>query len=384
MKSTPILTAILLATYLVFPAKAQISWGGEPFSFNDQIEAPIPTVTLPPVDVAALLAEDDLERQQARPRPPRFAKALELDLGLDHAGSWTVLPTKDRLWRLRISSPGALSLSLIFAEFYMPDGATFHIYSEDRSTVLGAFTSANNKPYRKFSTSPIPGDAIILEYYEPSWVRGEGQLHISKVAHAYRDVFAVDGFQPESGHGGSASCNINVNCSQGSAWQDEKHAVAMVLLSNGTRWCSGALVNNTNQDNTPYFLTAFHCLDTVPPPFGDGVLSQAEIDDAEAWIFRFNYDSPQCTPSSEPYTWQSISGATFRAGKADSDFALMELSSMTPYAYPYYAGWSRLTTAPTSVVGIHHPAGDLKKISLDSDSPLLTSITGGSKHALVC
>jgi len=67
MKHLTVLTVILLATCLVSPANAQISWGGKPFSFNDQMEAPISTITLPPVDVAALLAEDEVERQQARP-----------------------------------------------------------------------------------------------------------------------------------------------------------------------------------------------------------------------------------------------------------------------------------------------------------------------------
>ena len=78
---------------------------------------------------------------------------------------------------------------------------------------------------------------------------------------------------------------------------------------------------------------------------------------------------------------QSISGASLRARAVDTDFRLLELSSMPPANYDvYYAGWSRVTTGITQTVGIHHPQGDIKKISFDNGAP--TFINGNSVAGL--
>ena len=58
--------------------------------------------------------------------------------------------------------------------------------------------------------------------------------------------------------GDSESCEVNVNCSpEGDNFQDQKQGVVRTLL--GGYWCSAAVVNNTNQDCSPYLVTAFHC-----------------------------------------------------------------------------------------------------------------------------
>jgi len=64
-----------------------------------------------------------------------------------------------------------------------------------------------------------------------------------------------------------------------------------------------------------------------------------------------------------------MNGANFRAAYQPTDFALLELSTTPTLAT--YAGWQRTTYSSNIGVGIHHPAGDVKKISFDND--LLTS-----------
>lgn len=107
------------------------------------------------------------------------------------------------------------------------------MYNQDHSTVLGAFTAANNKSYGRFSTLPVEGDIITLEYYEPKNARGQTQLRLAKVIHGYRDMFPSDTEKQSdmntNGFGDSESCNININCSEGNDWQEEKRSVAMVL-----------------------------------------------------------------------------------------------------------------------------------------------------------
>jgi lysyl endopeptidase len=56
------------------------------------------------------------------------------------------------------------------------------------------------------------------------------------------------------------------------------------------------------------------------------------------------------------------------------DFTLLELSVMPPASYsPYYIGWDRSGRVPTNTTCIHHPNGDVKKISVDFDSPITAS-----------
>ena len=359
LRKRPWLYAIVAALVTLGWSKAliaQVSEGGMPYTFSSPIADSIPTVRKDSVDVAALLSEDDLERKQGIQVPSRFGYPFEVSLGLDNAGRWTELPNGDRVWRLRIAAPGAYSINLLYDEFWLPEGAKFFIYNENRDMVLGAFTARNNKDHGKFSTGPVKGDTSILEYYEPASVQSRGIIRISRVVHAYRNFFGPsisDVLKKESrvqGFGDSDICEINVNCPQGAPWADEKRAAAMILLAGGTRLCSGSIVNNVRLDYTPYLLTAKHC-----------------VVDEDTWIIMFNYESPNCLNIDGP-TNQTVSGTTLKASNSASDFALLELSTIPPESYDiFYGGWSNVDTAPQSSVCIHHPRGDIKKISFDND-----------------
>jgi len=68
----------------------------------------------------------------------------------------------------------------------------------------------------------ISGDEITIEYFEPADAEFPGELGISKVYHAYRNVIGWLG-QKDGQFGASGSCNIDINCPEGSNWQDEKN-----------------------------------------------------------------------------------------------------------------------------------------------------------------
>ncbi len=355
------------------PAEAQISQGGQPYSFSSTVIDSIDTRTMAALDVAALVAEDELEAAQGSPLPPRFGYAIKVSLGLGSAGTWTDLPNGDRLWRLRISAPGAYSINLLYDDFWLPAGGRFFIYNADHSILLGAFTSANNKEHGKFSTGLVRGDISILEYYEPASARGRGIIHLSRVVHGYRNIFgptAAAGLGKSFRHGPvgfgvSDTCQNNVNCPVGAPWAEEKQSVVMILLDANSRHCSGAIVNNTRLDYTLYMLTAFHCIDVIN--WNEDISADEEAD-AEQWIVMFNYESPDCIDPNDDPIGPSVSGTTLRASNAATDFALLELSSIPPSSYDvYYAGWSNVGTTPDASVGIHHPHGDVKKISFEDD-----------------
>jgi hypothetical protein len=335
---------LLLALGLGRSLHAQVGAGGVPPSFDLPGAGPAPTIALPGVDHAALLAEDE-----AAPKDEalRFGAPLDRSIDLRRQGQRLELPDGGSLWRLRLTSPGALSLNLLYDDFALPPGARLFLYNDERSMLIGAFTDFNNKPGGQFATQPVAGDAVTLEYEEPATCPWPGRVRVCRVVHAYRDLLGG----AERDYGDSGSCNNNVACPVGDDWRTEIRAVAMILEGSGFRICSGALVNNTGQDMRQFLLTANHCLG-------------GETN----WIFMFNYQSPGCANQNGPTT-DSVQGCVRRANLADSDFALLELSEAIPEDYRVvYAGWSNEDVAPTRGVGIHHPSGDIKKISFEDQA----------------
>jgi len=98
---------LLVLICMVSQAQSQISEGGTPYTFSNAIADTVPTVKMETVDVASLLAEDELESKRDKPVPVRFGYPFDVNLGTDNAGTWTELANGDRVWRLRILAPGA-------------------------------------------------------------------------------------------------------------------------------------------------------------------------------------------------------------------------------------------------------------------------------------
>jgi lysyl endopeptidase len=362
MKRITILTAIVfLFSYTVY---GQITTRETPLSFGANV--PILTKNEKSMKSFASLDMKRVEQEDAEDSrkgiPPRFGYPHEAGFTLENSGEWVVLANGDRLWRLIITCQDALTINLLYDKFWIPEGAKFFVYGHDHKQVIGAVTSANNKGDRDdiqgFATGLIKGDKIILEYFLPKVIKETGIISIDKVVHGYRYIQKSNKM-----YGSSGACNINVNCSQGQSWQSEKNAVAMILV-NGYRICSGSLINTTANDGRPMFLTANHCLSS----YGNDAISAPNLN---TWSFYWHYESPGCVSSSDP-PYISTTGAVTLANSKASDFALLRLTEDPKNAVgvtPYYLGWDRSGNAGTGGVGVHHPSGDIKKISVYSITP---------------
>ena len=343
-------------------AFGQISEGGTPISFSLDIDVgreKIPVTTMPPVDARALLEEDEMLRAENTQIPFRFGYAIDVDIDIKKVGVKKKLPDGGNLWLLKIHCPDAFSINLIYNRFRLAKGSKFFIYNEDRTMILGAFTpEVSNNSYNEFATDLVQGNTIVLEYYE-SESSNDGVIRISKVIHGYVNTFS----DYSSGLGTSANCNIDVMCPLGNNWLNERNAVTMLLVDNNTAFCSGCLVNNTQQNIIPYILTANHC-------YFDA--SGTQISNPATNIYRFQYWRPTCSPYlTNPANWKSITGATLRAHYDLTDFTLLELNTRPPVEWGlYYAGWDRTTNPAQSATGIHHPKGDAMKISYE-DHPVI-------------
>ncbi|MFV0469692.1 MAG: putative Ig domain-containing protein [Dysgonomonas sp.] len=341
---------------------AQVSFGSIPPSFvhpklksnADTLQAQVIPVNF---SVKKLKIEDEKQQKQIG-QPPRVAEAIDVDLNMKNSGEWTTLPDGKRIWRLRIKADGALALLLSYKMFDIAEGDSLYIYNESKTQVLGAYTKKTNPKGGSFSTEMVAGDDLILEYLEAPNKPEKGNIIIDKVGYCYNNV-TIRNTSSEYDTYSAGACMVNINCDEGADWQAEKKGVVRMLMYltayGGWYYCTGTMINNTAQDLKPYLLSAFHCY------------SGAGIQDLAKWQFYFHFESPGCV-NSNPLETKTLVGCYFRVGtptEHGSDGLLLELSQEVPVDWNvYFNGWDRRNQVVSGGgVGIHHPAGDLKKIS---------------------
>ena len=143
MKNLIFTAIVLLLSQSVY---AQISTKEEPVSFGSNVPA-LRTSERTVKQFASLdmkLIEQEDNEDEANGRLPRFGYLHKVNYNLENSGEWTNLPDDGKIWRLMICCKDALSINLLYDQFWLPDGAKFFVYSNTRKHSIGAFTSANN------------------------------------------------------------------------------------------------------------------------------------------------------------------------------------------------------------------------------------------------
>lgn len=343
--------AMLVCFSMTSPISARMYEVPKSFTQGLKSLVDVPEKRMPPVDVKKLMAEDARRAESLeRPVPFRFAFGIAVDLNTDNAGKWDGLPDGSRLWRLKIFSAGALSLNLGFTRFDMPEGAKLWIYNPSGDYVEGPYTAKHRTGPGQLWTPIIPGESVVVELWVPAGVTTQPVVQIGRVNHGYRQFVGPD----KAGTDKQGACNIDVICPAGNPWCDQIRSVAKYTIS-GIYSCTGQLVNNTNIDFVPYFLSAFHC----------GV----DAGNDHTLVFYWNFESPNCGDLRGGSLTDNQTGATYRAGWADSDFLLVELDAQPdPDLNVYYVGWNATGNTPGAAVTIHHPSGDEKAISFENNA----------------
>ena len=311
-------------------------------------------VTMPPQDNEALLAAE-MERRGPG-IAPRFAVNLETNISPATHGTWDYLANGNAVWRLRIRSAGAKSLNLGFTKYIMPHGGTLVLYSPGYERVMGPFTPSGNEEHEQLWTPVLNGDELVVEVQLPKATVPALQLQLKYVNHDFL------GFAEML----SGSCNLDVICGGADGWDIVDHyrdiiqSVAVIGTGGGT-FCTGFLVNNTRQDCTPYFMTAFHC----------GITQGS----APSLVAYWNFQNSTCRQPNSPQSGAPgngtlndfNTGAIFKAGWSNSDFTLVQFDDpVSETAGAFFAGWSAEDAAPSdTVICIHHPGTDEKRISFE-------------------
>lgn len=244
-------------------------------------------------------------------------------------------------YELSIQCKEAGSLNIYFKDIFIPKGAVLTITSLKSGKSI-YYDSRSLNP--QLATIPLEGEELIIRY---EGVKDGANIYLKELG-----CFPVKAKTSRS----SAYCQVDINCSEGEEWQNQKKGVVRLLLKSGafTVYCSGSLVNNTARDCKPYLFSSEHCLDDV-----DGVgLAQT--------IIYFNYESSVCD-SKDGSALQTVQGLKLLAAapaESNSDFALFEIQENLPLKYsPFFNGWDISGLVTSDGVTIHHPSGDVKKIS---------------------
>lgn len=317
-------------------------------------------VDLPHVVVEQALAADT--EMVGIPFQIGFARpvtALQNSSDTYKALTWTTAPDGSHATAVNISSPSAKALRLGLRVFALPTDASIRIF--DAGTVstheitgqeILDLISLNKKSGDVTESahiwwSPVSnGTEISLEIVlPPSIDTQEVQVAVPLIS----ELFLVP--ERASDIGKALTCQNDVSCYP--SWDTLSRATAhMVFTENGVSFmCSGTLMNDRDPlTSIPYFLSANHCFSTQT------VASTLQT----YWFFH----SSSCNSGAVNSAYKIISGgATLLYTSSDTDTAFMKLNNPAPPG-AFLAGWSSEPVSLNSIVtGVHHPRGDLQKIS---------------------
>ena len=347
----------LMAAVLSLSALAR--QGEPPKGWQKGVESPVtaPVLKLPAIDRKKLLTRDEALKH---PAPRRFAEPIELSIKPTTHGQWQEIKG-GRLWRVRIHVPGATDLNFGFTRYHLSPGATLHVYSESEDYYEGPYSNRDNKPHGQLWTPVVPGDRAVIELFVPDG--GTAELELTQIGAGYRDFFGrLREDKPRRLGTRSGPCHIDVICLQGQSWDDQIRSVAKVTRR-GIEECTGQLITDVPRSFRNFFVTAAHCIKNVA--------------DGATMVFYWNYESPACGERGGGSLSDNQTGATFLASKCDVDTALFELDIPPDPAFNvFYSGWDATGAVPQGSVGIHHPHGEEKAMSVNL-LPLTTDHIGG-------
>lgn len=308
--------------------------------------------SMPSFDKQKLIDED--KKMEGSDVPFQFGKGFDINMKLDE-GQW-MNTANGRIWSATFYSPGAYSINFVFDDFYLAKGAELYIVNEEGTMLYGPVVHENNTTSGYFLTDLIQGDNVTVYLFEPTASIGNSRLTIKRVVHGYKDVFS------EEKSLRSTNQHYDVMCYP--EWSKEADAVVRLLTNMGTAFCSGSMLMTTDKSFKPYILTAFHCYD-IGLSTG-ATLSPAEIAEAERTLFQFQYRRVNCN-SSTILNSRSFNGATFRAGWQNTDFTLLEINhDLRNDPTLTWLGWDIGGAIPQTGTTIHHPGGQVMKITKDN------------------
>jgi lysyl endopeptidase len=228
------------------------------------------------------------------------------------------------------------------------------------ATLTGAQARARRGDDGLYWTPATDGETQLIELWLPADASpADVQLRAPRLSHLMTN--ALDDFKILKNVGASDTCNIDTVCRVGQLGQtfvNAKAAVARMIfvLDGGSYYCTGTLLNDTDPaTQVPLFHTAHHCIPT----------QSVAITLNTYW----NFESTACDVDAPASYTMLNGGADYLYSSESTDGALLRLRDNAP-AGATFAGWdANVLPASSAVTAIHHPAGDLKKVSFGQHLP---------------
>ena len=275
---------------------------------------------------------------------------IVLDVELNCLDNNKFARTKDSIWRkqIKIQSESAKEIKIVFRKFILSPNAIVSFYTDSlRYQYQGTYFV--HKPDSSFISDFLSGEHCTIVIEIPVDEFDKNQILISQIKHfteSFEDAVRGDDY----------SCMIDVNCSEGNDWCDQKRSVAIYYFTqNGNSYrCTGALVNNHKNDFTQYFLTAGHCT--------NGTIDWSTTE------FYFNYRNPSCNSGDgKTDTIYRLQGSQLKAScwYTLSDNGLLLITDPIPIqANVYYSGVDITNRSMgDGVTCIHHSKGKPQMIT---------------------
>ncbi len=331
------LTTIILATNLIcINLLAQYTQPGKPtgtFFKNHQV---ILLDTFKEID-----NKQDTVKKMFKNYLP--VKAVALNLSPKNSGTWFEHDNHN-IWRLHLTYPDASKMSVCFSDYNIVPDVKIFIYNKEKTDILGALSSLNNKGSGLLPTRFIRGNELCIELQVPITKKNYGDFVISKVL-VQQNEYEFKSLEREP-------CSNDITCYDNPLIPKIKDGVCQIRTHNDIN-CTGVLINTTLQDASPYVLTANHCI--------------TDQEDADNSIFTFNLEHFDCDCPDSKYS-KSIAGGTLVATNKKYDFSLVKLSLPLDSSYnPEYIGWDITGNSFSNVICIHHMDGLEKSLSYEFD-----------------
>lgn len=334
--------------------------------------APRPRViTMGAVSAAEQANEAKEVPRLGAPRKIGFARNIA-GISSSAAAQWQWQPTAKGGWAASVSvtSKGAVGVRLALQVRRIPWDAVVRVYAQNSTTAFEATGSdilaavhrnvdaqGDSDTARTYWTPIVDGDESTVEI-ELSLGTSKDALTLSipRLSHLYASP--ADDAVGTPKIGSTASCEVDISCSSGYSQESNATAKMNFQADDGkgnpaSYVCTGTLLNDRQGSGTPYFLSANHCI--------------SQQTEASSLITYWFYRSSSCNSNTLSSSTKTLTGgATLLYASASTDTSFMRLNNAPPSGVNF-AGWdSTAPTVGTSLVGIHHPSGDLQKISYGS------------------
>lgn len=263
-----------------------------------------------------------------------------------------VAPTKARnafSWATSVTSRDAEGMRLHLDLTDLDDNDKIYLVDADTLHNFGPYTAADGD----FWGPRIDGETTMVVLVSEDNERGN--FEIKEGSHIFMPKRAAK------------ACEDDLNCEDSTTRQVATAVGHYSFVKNGgTYVCTGTLLNPQDGSFTPYFLTANHCVSS------QSVASSMHV--------YWDYRSTACNSGqgvSKGSVPQTV-GGTLLATSSSLDGTLVRLPDSG--GSRHFAAWNA-TAIPSnnsSVVGIHHPAGDYMRVSKGTVTGTGETSCGGS------